>query len=89
MKAVVLCLVIMLAGCTTATPVSRAFPDAPAALREKCENLRTIDTTDKVAITEMLKVIVHNYGLYYECSARVDGWNEWYTEQKKIFDSAK
>ena len=89
MKAVVLCLAVALAGCTTVTPVSRTFPDAPAVLKERCENLRTIDVTDKVAITEMLKVVVHNYGLYYECSARVDGWNEWYSEQKKNFDNVK
>jgi hypothetical protein len=55
---------------------------------KKCESLKKIEG-DKVAITEMLKVIVHNYSLYYECSTKVDGWQDWYNEQKKIFDSVK
>ncbi len=41
---------------------------------------------DKVAITEMMKVVVHNYSLYWECSAKVDGWQDWYNAQKKIYD---
>ena len=57
-------------------------------LEIKCENLKKIEG-DKVAITEMLKVIVHNYSLYYECSTKVDGWQDWYNEQKKIFDNVK
>lgn len=88
MKFLVLGLLMLVAGCTTVVPVTRKFPDAPKALTEKCENLKKIEG-DKVAITEMLKVIVHNYTLYYECSTKVEGWNEWYVEQKRIFDSVK
>ena len=69
-------------------PVTPRFPEAPAALKEKCESLRKIEG-DTVAITEMLKVVVHNYALYYECSTRVEGWQEWYETQKKIYESVK
>lgn len=89
MKALVLGLVIFLSGCSILVPVKRKFPEAPEALRTQCEELRTVDAQDKVAITELLKVVVQNYTLYYECSTKVEGWNEWYTEQKKIFDSVK
>jgi hypothetical protein len=34
----------------------------------------------------MMKVVVENYTMYYECSTKVEGWNEWYVEQKKIMD---
>jgi hypothetical protein len=54
----------------------------------KCPELETVKG-DRVAITDMLRAVVNNYRLYYECSNRVDGWTEWYTEQKKIFDSVK
>jgi hypothetical protein len=27
--------------------------------------------------------------LYYQCSAKVDGWNEWYQQQKKIYEAVK
>jgi hypothetical protein len=80
---------LFLAGCSTTVTVQKKFPNATPELMKKCESLKKIEG-DKVAITDMLKVIVHNYSLYYECSTKVDGWQEWYSEQKKIHeDSAK
>ena len=79
---------LLLAGCSTTVPVARNFPNATPELMKKCEALKKVEG-DKVAITEMLKVIVQNYTLYYECSTKVDGWQDWYNEQKKIFDSVK
>ena len=84
-----LLIILLLAGCsTTVVPVKQKFPNATPELMKKCESLKKIEG-DKVAITEMLKVIVHNYSLYYECSTKVDGWQDWYNEQKKIFDNVK
>jgi len=83
-----LLILLLLAGCTTTVPVKQKFPNATPELMKKCENLKKIEG-DKVAITEMLKVIVYNYSLYYECSTKVDGWQDWYNEQKKIFDNVK
>jgi len=84
-----LLIILLLAGCSTTTvPVKQKFPNATPELMKKCESLKKIEG-DKVAITEMLKVIVHNYSLYYECSTKVDGWQDWYNEQKKIYESAK
>jgi len=88
MKLLIVSLVIILAGCSTTVPVARKFPEAPQVLKEKCESLKLIQG-DKVAITEMLKVIVHNYSLYHECSTKVEGWQEWYEAQKKIFNEVK
>jgi hypothetical protein len=81
-------LLILLVGCTTVVPVTPKFPSATPALTEKCENLKKVEG-DRVAITDMLKTIVENYSLYYQCSAKVDGWNEWYQTQKKIYESVK
>jgi hypothetical protein len=88
MKTLIVSLAIVLAGCSTTVPVARKFPEAPEVLKQKCESLKLIEG-DKVAITEMLKVIVHNYSLYHECSTKVEGWNEWYEAQKKIFNEVK
>jgi hypothetical protein len=83
-------LVLLLSACaTTPVPVERKFPPYPSALLEKCEPLKTIEPTDKVAITDMLKVVVENYVRYYNCATKVEGWQEWYTEQKKIFEDIK
>ena len=83
-----LLIVLLLAGCSTVVPVKQKFPNATPELMKKCESLKKIEG-DKVAINDMLKVIVQNYSLYYECSTKVDGWQDWYNEQKKIFDSVK
>ncbi len=80
-------IVLFLAGCSTTVPVTQKFPNATPALMEKCESLKKIEG-DKVSITDMLKVVVHNYSLYYECSTKVDGWQDWYNEQKKIYNEA-
>jgi len=88
MKYIILGLALVLAACSTPVPVSQRFPDVPKALVERCENLRKVEG-DRVAITEMLKVVVQNYGMYYECAAKVDGWNDWYLEQKRIYESVK
>lgn len=88
MKYTSLILAILLSGCVTAVPVKQKFPEVPQVLLEKCESLKKVEG-DRVAITEMLKVVVENYGMYYECAAKVEGWNEWYTEQKRIYESVK
>jgi hypothetical protein len=88
MKYIILSLALVLTACSTPVPVIQKFPNVPTALVERCESLKKIEG-DKVAITEMLKVVVQNYGMYYECAAKVDGWNDWYLEQKRIYESVK
>jgi hypothetical protein len=83
-----LLVLLLLASCSTTVPVVQKFPNATPELMKSCENLKKVEG-DKVAITEMLKVIVYNYSLYYECSTKVDGWQDWYNEQKKIFENVK
>ena len=92
MKKLALFFVIsLLASCSMfkqPVPVVPKFPEATPELMKKCEELKTIEG-DKVAITDVLKIVVHNYSLYYECSTKVEGWQEWYTEQKKIYEKIK
>ena len=88
MKYLAIFLTTLLIACSTPVPVKPKFPEAPQVLKDKCEQLRKIDG-DRVAITEMLKVVIHNYTLYYECSTKVEGWQEWYDTQKKIYESVK
>jgi hypothetical protein len=80
----------VIAGCGFNKPILMMpeFPTPIKELTEKCNELKLIDG-DQVAITDMLKTIVHNYTLYHQCSLKVDGWNEWYTEQKKIYDELR
>jgi hypothetical protein len=90
MKIIILGLAVLLVGCAAPTPVKRNFPDAVPALQEKCPELSTVENTGKeVPITDLLKTVVKNYGAYYECANKVDGWNDWYHTQRKIFESVK
>lgn len=88
MRILILSLTLLLTSCATSIPVKPKFPEVPQILKERCENLKKVEG-DKVAITEMLKVVIHNYTLYHECSTKVDGWQEWYQSQKKIYESIK
>jgi hypothetical protein len=90
MKIIILGLAVLLAGCSIVAPVKRNFPDAVPDLQEKCPGLSTVESTgNAVSITDMLKTVVKNYGAYYECANKVDGWNEWYDTQRKIFENVK
>ena len=87
MKKLVILPLFLLAGCSiTAVPVAPKFPEAPATLQEKCAQLK--EATEGMTLTEFTKVVVENYILYHECERKVEGWNEWYQKQKKIFEDA-
>ena len=76
---------LALTGCVT--PVKREFPAVPEKLMIKCPEL--IETPDTTKLSEVLTVVVKNYGQYNECSIKIDSWQDWYTQQKRIFDSVK
>lgn len=83
-----LLLTLLLAGCASVVPVKQKFPEAPAVLKEKCEQLKQVQGSN-VSITDLLKIVVYNYTLYHECSTKVEGWQEWYNEQERIFKNVK
>jgi len=87
MKTLALLLVVTMAvGCST-VPVERKFPNVPKELMESCPDLKQTQTTSK--LSEVLTVVVENYGQYHECKLKSDSWMEWYKTQKSIFDSVK
>ena len=86
MRALALLFALMTVGCTTTVPVTAKFPDSPPELKKRCEDLKQVEA-GKTAITDLLKTVVENYIFYYECSNRVDGWIDWHTQQKKIFEN--
>lgn len=87
MKKLLVLPLLLLTSCSiTAVPVTVKFPEAPATLQEKCADLK--QATEGMSLTEFTKVVIENYGLYHECKIKVEGWNEWYTKQKAIFEEA-
>lgn len=87
MKLFAVAAVLVLSACATPVPVKQSFPVAPAALLERCPDLLTIDD-GKNSMRDMLKVVIQNYALYYQCAERTHGWQDWYGEQKRIHESA-
>lgn len=88
MKFLILVASLLISGCSIFAPLKPKFPAATPELMKNCENLTQLQG-DKVTITEMLKTVINNYTLYYECSTKVEGWQEWYNTQKQIYESAK
>jgi hypothetical protein len=76
-------LALLLSGCVT--PVKREFPKIPPALIAQCAPLKEVASTAK--LSDVLTTVTENYSLYHECELRVVSWQDWYAEQKKIFDS--
>lgn len=87
-KIILLILTLSLIGCATPVPVKPKFPQPVKVLTEPCTPLKKIDG-ESISIVDLHKVVVENYTSYYECATKVEGWNEWYTKQKKIYDEVK
>jgi hypothetical protein len=87
MRIAILLLPLLLAGCLT-TPVAETFPEVPAELLVACPDLKLVDPAT-TKLSEVIGVVAGNYGQYQECQIKVDTWIDWYTHQKKIFNSIK
>ena len=46
-------------------------------------------TASEVKASQLLDRVVENYGSCHENAAKLEAWQEWYREQKKIFESVK
>ena len=82
---IIIASLLALSGCSMFVPVKRTFPEVPKELTTRCADLKLIPETDK--LSEVISVVADNYALYKECQLNVDSWNEWYTTQKKNFES--
>jgi hypothetical protein len=80
---------LMLSGCAMfkqLVPVKPPpFPEPIKELTTPCPDLKTIEG-NQVAIIDLLKVVVENYTMYYHCSLKNEGWNDWYKSQKEIYE---
>lgn len=83
MKTIIVLLTLLVTGCVT--PVKREFPKIPPALTTQCAPLQEIPATSK--LSTVLTTVTQNYSQYHECQLKVTSWQDWYQEQKKIFDS--
>jgi starvation-inducible outer membrane lipoprotein len=87
MKYLILAFAVLLTGCSTA-PVVVKFPEVPEALMQKCEELEKVPAdTKQLSVTT--EVVIRNYSRYHNCRIKMEGWQEWYQSNKKIYESIK
>lgn len=80
---------LLLTGCfSTTAPVKREFPAAPPVLMEPAPDLKTLEGKES-DLRRLLETSIENMGTYHEVRERLRAWQQWYQEQKKIFDSVK
>ena len=61
-----------------------------ASRNEVAERAAATDgTASEVKASQLLDRVVENYGSCHENAAKLEAWQEWYREQKKIFESVK
>ena len=78
---------LFITGCSYKNNVPK-FPDLPENLKTPCQQLVLIKPTE-TKFSEMLNTVVTNYGYHNVCSAKVDAYILWHSQQKKIFESIK
>ena len=88
MKKLILISVVLLSACSTPVPVTMKFPEASNSMLVTCPDLKKVDETT-TKLSDIVDTVSSNYQSYYDCKANVDDWIEWYTGQKKIFESVK
>ena len=77
---------VVLVGCVT-VPVTQNFPTASDTLQTPPSTLKEIPAGANASM--IFNTVVENYGTYNEVANQLRGWQQWYVDQKKIFDGAK
>lgn len=86
MKYLLIALSFMLAGCVS-VPVERNWPAAPETLQTPVPALKEVPPNSNAS--EVVDIVIDNYATYHDVANRLRGWQQWYIDQKKIFESAQ
>jgi hypothetical protein len=80
-------LALLLTSCAHTVPVTAKFPDVPPTFKETCDPLNPADRNDP-KLSDLMVVVTENYVKYYDCKRKNQAWQEWYDQQKEIFEKA-
>jgi hypothetical protein len=83
---VLLVVIFIVSGCSTAVPVTAKFPDVPERLLVQCPQLEKL--SDGAKLSDVANTVTINYSTYYDCAVKNDAWIEWYQIQRNIFNGA-
>lgn len=86
---------VALSGCSLMPKLTAAKPKFPDPYTDSttgqipvCAELKQVPS-GTTGMSEVFKLIVENYTLYYQCSNKVDGWAEWYETMKREYEKVK
>ena len=48
-----------------------------------------VEGTSNVKASDLIRTVTDNYGTYYQVREQLLGWQEWYKEQKKVYEGVK
>jgi len=48
-----------------------------------------VEGTSDVKASELIRTVTENYGTYYQMREQLLGWQQWYKEQRKIYEDVK
>jgi hypothetical protein len=72
-----------------AVPVKITFPSVPDSLLEPAPDLIPMSKDNHNQLSNMIQNANSNYSRYRELSVKYNAWQEWYRQQKIIFDGVK
>jgi hypothetical protein len=88
MKILLLSLALLLGGCTTVVPVTQTWPEAPGLQSmQPCSELQKLPDNPK--LSDVARIVAHNYSEYYTCVIKLEAWQEWYLKQQIIHGGLK
>jgi hypothetical protein len=82
-KLLVILSLTILTACQS-VPVQQKFPSVSDTLMAQPVELK--ETPVNSSSSQVFEIVIENYGTYYELSNRLQGWQKWYIEQKKIYE---
>lgn len=78
----------LLTGCASTVPVAQKWPEAPGLQSQQpCGELKQLETNPQ--LSDVARVITHNYSEYYQCVVKLEAWQEWYAKQQIIHKGVK
>ena len=80
---------LMLAACgEKVVPVTVKWPEAPPSLMKEPADLIPVTAT-KPQLSDILENANQNYSQYRVLQRQIKDWQDWYAQQKSIFESVQ
>lgn len=82
-KLLTLLSLVILTACT-GVPIKPEFPSVSETLMVAPPVLK--ETPMNASSSEVFEIVIENYGMYHDVVNKLKGWQQWYIDQKKIYD---